>query len=170
MPTKTLNAVLLGKITNDWPAGMELAFLIVTLVSEAAILFVAAQTGFLDGPRVLANMALDRWFPTRFSMLSDRLVTQNGVLMMSIAADCDAPGHRRRQSICWWCCTASTCSSRSGCRQAGMVRHWWISPDAGEGLAHRLAINGFGLTLTLLILVVLVIVQVHRGRLGDAGW
>ena len=36
----------------------------------AALLFVAAQAGFLDGPRVLANMALDRWFPTRFATLS----------------------------------------------------------------------------------------------------
>ena len=32
----------------------------------------------MGGPRVLANMALDHWFPTRFTMLSDRLVSQNG--------------------------------------------------------------------------------------------
>ena len=31
-------------------------------------------------------MALDRWFPTRFATLSDRLVTQNGILLMGIAA------------------------------------------------------------------------------------
>ena len=39
-----------------------------------------------DGPRVLANMAVDRWMPTRFASLSDRLVTQNGVLLMGAAA------------------------------------------------------------------------------------
>lgn len=60
--------------------------MIVTLVSEAMLLLVAAQAGFLDGPRVIANMALDRWFPTRFAVLSDRLVTKNGVLFMGIAA------------------------------------------------------------------------------------
>jgi hypothetical protein len=27
-------------------------------------------------------MSLDRWFPTRFSVLSDRLVIQNGILIM----------------------------------------------------------------------------------------
>ena len=43
---------------------------------------VAAQAGFIDGPRVLANMALDRWFPARYATLSDRLVTQNGALLM----------------------------------------------------------------------------------------
>ena len=30
-----------------------------TLLAEAALLFVAAQTGFIDGPRVMANMAHD---------------------------------------------------------------------------------------------------------------
>ena len=58
----------------------------VTLISEAMILLVAAQTGFLDGPRVLANMATDGWMPRQFSMLSDRLVTQNGILLMGAAS------------------------------------------------------------------------------------
>ena len=31
-------------------------------------------------------MALDRWFPTRFATFNDRLVTQNGVLLVGIAA------------------------------------------------------------------------------------
>ena len=60
--------------------------MLITLVSEAAILFIAAQTGFLGGPRVLSNMALDRWLPTRFAILSDRLVNQNGILIMGIAS------------------------------------------------------------------------------------
>ena len=60
---KTLNAVLFEQLTASWPHGAAFTFILVTLASEAALLFVAAQTGFLDGPRVLANMALDRWFP-----------------------------------------------------------------------------------------------------------
>src|ERR1039458_4838664 len=52
----------------------------------AALLFVGAQTGFLDRPRVLGNMALDSWMPHRFSQLSDRLVTKNGVFLMGLAA------------------------------------------------------------------------------------
>ena len=67
-------------------SGSGNGFVFVTLVSEAVLLFIAAQAGFLDGPRVLANMALDRWLPTRFAMLSDRLVTQNGILLMGGAA------------------------------------------------------------------------------------
>ena len=69
VPGKTLNAVLVEKITSGW-GHWGYAFLLLTLISEAVLLFVAAQTGFLDGPRVLANMATDRWFPFQFALLS----------------------------------------------------------------------------------------------------
>src|SRR3989338_5792831 len=82
---KTLNAVLFEKIANQWSGNSGAILVLITLVSEAAILFIAAQAGFIDGPRVLANMSLDRWFPSRFTMLSDRFVSQNGVLIMGIA-------------------------------------------------------------------------------------
>jgi amino acid transporter len=85
-PDKTLNAVLFEKMTAGWGHSTGGAFVIVTLFSEAALLIIAAQTGFLDGPRVLANMALDRWFPAQFANLSERLVTRNGVLLMGLSA------------------------------------------------------------------------------------
>ena len=59
------------------------------LSARRALLFVAAQAGFVDGPRVMANMAIDSWLPHRFAALSERLSMQNGVLLMggtSIAA------------------------------------------------------------------------------------
>lgn len=31
-------------------------------------------------------MALDRWFPAKFSVLSDRLVTQNGIVIIGTLA------------------------------------------------------------------------------------
>jgi amino acid transporter len=84
VPGKTMNAVL----TERMVAGMPLArtFTILTLFSEAMLLVVAAQAGFIDGPRVLANMAVDSWVPHRFAALSERLTTQNGILVMGIAA------------------------------------------------------------------------------------
>ncbi len=60
--------------------------LTLTLVFAAGLLFVAANTGFLGGPAVLANMAADRWAPHQFSQLSNRLVTQNGLFLMGAAA------------------------------------------------------------------------------------
>ena len=85
-PTKTLNAVLVETATSDWNQYIGKGFVFLTLLSEAALLFVAAQTGFLDGPRVMANMAHDNWFPRKFTHLSDRLVSQNGILIMGGAA------------------------------------------------------------------------------------
>ena len=81
---KTLNAVLAGQVFGGWSFGGALAA--VTIFTEGAILLVAAQAGFVDGPRVMANMAVDYWFPHRFASLSDRLTMQNGVLLMGGAA------------------------------------------------------------------------------------
>jgi len=82
---KTMNAVLLERVAGDWSLGgvaVGHAFVVVALVSEGALLFVAAQAGFLDGPRVMANMAVDSWLPHRFSALSERLTMRNGILLM----------------------------------------------------------------------------------------
>jgi hypothetical protein len=81
---KTLNAVLANTLFASWPFGHWLAF--ITIFSEGALLLVAAQTGFVDGPRVMANMAVDLWFPRRFASLSERLTMQNGIVIMGAAS------------------------------------------------------------------------------------
>jgi amino acid transporter len=88
-PGKTMNAVLLDRVVHNFTiAGLPVgkSFVIITLLSEGALLFVAAQAGFLDGPRVMANMATDSYLPHRFAALSDRLSMRNGILLMSAAA------------------------------------------------------------------------------------
>ena len=69
---KPMNAVFVEAFANDafkpggvppWATGSSITL----LASEALLLFVAAQTGFIDGPRVMANMATDSWFPHRFA-------------------------------------------------------------------------------------------------------
>jgi amino acid transporter len=86
---KTMNAVLLERVAGGWTVGgvnLGHAFVVVALASEGALLFVAAQAGFVDGPRVMANMAVDSWLPHRFSALSDRLTMRNGIKLMGGAA------------------------------------------------------------------------------------
>jgi amino acid transporter len=76
----TMNGLLVAKVHfGDW-------FTWLTLGSEAGLLLFAAQTGYIGGPRVMANMALDGWVPRRFSSLSDRLTSHYGVLMVGAAA------------------------------------------------------------------------------------
>lgn len=80
----TLNAVVFSDILGHSQAAH--AGLITTLLFEAGILFVAANTGFLAGPTVLANMAVDNWLPHRFQLLSSRLVNSQGVIFYGVSA------------------------------------------------------------------------------------
>jgi len=81
---RTLNAVVADMLFGKWPMGNWLA--LITILSEGALLFVAAQTGFIDGPRVMSNMAVDSWLPHRFASLSERLTMNNGVILMGISS------------------------------------------------------------------------------------
>jgi amino acid transporter len=81
---QTMNAVLARAFAGHSFIGDT--FVIATLVSEGALLIVAAQAGFVDGPRVLANMAIDSWMPHRFAALSDRLAAENGIVVMGLAS------------------------------------------------------------------------------------
>ena len=161
---KTLNAVLFERIVGGWGETSGYVFVLVTLISEAGLLFVAAQTGFLDGPRVLANMALDRWFPTRFTMLSDRFVAQNGVLLMGGAA-CIAmlltQGSVRLLVVLYSINVFITFALS----QLGMVRHWWSLRSQHQEWLRKFLINGLGLILTAFILVSVVVIKFHEG-----GW
>lgn len=86
---ETLNATTFRSIIENANPRGDVAnqiMLAVVLAFEAGLLFVAANTGFLGGPSVLSNMAADSWVPHKFRYLSTRLVTQNGILVMGIAA------------------------------------------------------------------------------------
>src|ERR1017187_8506386 len=162
--SKTLNAVLFEKLTLGWRHSTGTGFVAVTLFSEAALLIIAAQTGFLDGPRVLANMALDRWFPTRFANLSERLVTMNGVLLMGFAALIMMGITRGSVDllVIFYSINVFITFSLS---QLGMVRHWWQVRAEDPAWKRKLAVNGFGLMLTASILVSLTAVKFFEG-----GW
>ena len=161
---KTLNAVLFENITQDW-GKWGVIFVIVTLVSEGLLLFVAAQTGFLGGPRVIANMALDRWFPNKFANLSDRLVTQNGILIMGAAALITLVlAHGKVQLlVIFYSINVFITFFLS---QLGMSRHWWDARhELGQKWKRRIMVSGAGLVLTTVILVSVVVLKFNEG-----GW
>ena len=88
-PGQTLNAVVFKSIIDNFDFGGKVinhGVLVGVLILEAGLLFVAANTGFLGGPAVLSNMAADSWVPRQFRQLSNRLVTQNGIVLMGAAA------------------------------------------------------------------------------------
>ena len=161
---KTLNAVLFEKITADWPGWMSRGFVIAAMASSAALLFIAAQTGFFGGPRVLANMAVDRWMPTRFATLSDRLVTQNGVLLMGFAALLVVLFTAASVNLLVVLYSINVFITFS-LSQLGMVRHWWAERAKQPKWKTKITINGFGLLLTGGILISLCYVKFF-----DGGW
>jgi amino acid transporter len=161
---KTLNAVLFEQITLSWPPVLAHGFVIAALASSAALLFIAAQTGFLGGPRVLANMAADRWMPTRFASLSDRLVTQNGVLLMGAAALAVVFFTRAAVSILVVLYSINVFITFT-LSQLGMVRHWWFERTRQPAWKRKLFLNGFGMLLTGGILISLCVVKFSEG-----GW
>jgi len=158
-PGRTLNAVLFERVA---PALGGRAFVTAALLSEALILVVAAQTGFLDGPRVLANMALDSWMPRSFSLLSSRLVTQNGILLLGAASLLLVWLARGSVGflVVLYSINVFLVFSLS---QLGMVRHWWGVRRRERGWGRRCAINGLGLVLTSFVLATVIVVKFHEG-------
>lgn len=164
---KTLNAVLFEKMASHWTLfGLHLGLPIVTftLLTEGALLFVAAQTGFVDGPRVLATMATDRWLPRRFSNLSARLVTQDGVLAMGLAAAAILAGTHASVDllVVLYAINVFVTFTLS---QLGMTVHWWQSRATERRWLHKMSINGVGCTFTALILVLTITLKFDQG-----GW
>jgi amino acid transporter len=81
---RTMNAMLADGVFGAWPLGGVIA--LITIFSEGALLIVGAQAGFIGGPRIMGNMAIDLWLPRRFAALSERLTMQDGVLLMGISS------------------------------------------------------------------------------------
>ena len=164
-PGKTLNASLLEKIygglfSSSWPVAYGLV--VVTLLSEAAILLVAAQTGFIGGPTLLSNMAIDSWVPHRFSHLSDYLVTRYGVWFMGLAslAFLLYTGGQVKILVVMYSINVFLTFTLS---QLGLCRHWLQAKDKRHW--RKLCVSGLGLMLTATILVVTVVIKFAEG-----GW
>jgi len=160
---KTLNAVLFGSISQQWGVP-GYVFVLVSLIAEGLLLFVAAQTGFLGGPRVLASMAVDRWFPTKFAALSDRLVNQKGILLMGLAAMVTmiATSGSVKYLVVLYSINVFITFCLS---QLGMVRHWWQERSQNPKWARKILVNGTGLVATTFILISMTILKFNEG-----GW
>lgn len=164
---KTMNAVLVGNLFGAWQVGgvaIGQGIVIVTLIAEAALLFLAAQTGFIDGPRVLANMALDSWVPRHFAQLSDRLVTKNGIFLMGIAAIATLLYTRGNVTMLVVMYSINVFVTFV-LTELGMARHWVADRHKEPKWKSQLAIHGTGLVMCLCILCVTLYEKFFEG-----GW
>jgi amino acid transporter len=164
---RTMNSVLLTNLFGHWHVGtipIGTVLVVLSLAAEAALLFVAAQTGFLDGPRVLSNMAVDSWMPHRFSQLSDRLVTKNGVYMMGMAAAAALLYTRGDISTLVVMYSINVFITFS-LTELGMARHWIVERAREPRWKSQLAIHGTGLVMCVSILTITTLEKFREG-----GW
>jgi len=166
-PGKTLNAVVLERFAGAWTVGgvpVGDGFVVMSLIAEAALLFVAAQAGFIDGPRVMANMARDHWLPHRFVQLSERLTVQDGILLMGGAAALTllyAKGNITTL-VTMYAINIFVTFSLS---QLGMVRYWLRRRARGEAIARGLTLNSIALVMCVGILA-----GTLYEKVDDGGW
>jgi len=167
VPGKTLNAVLWYAVAGQLfaPGSHAGAALVaVLLLSAGALLFVAAQTGFLGGPRVLVYMALDRWVPSRFANLSERLVSSNGVMFMAIAAAAvlAITGSAVHILVVLYSINVFLTFSLA---QLGMIRDALILKGEGKPWRQPLFVSGLGFVVTGSLLIGTV-----AFKFGEGGW
>ena len=155
---KTMNAVMIERL------GFGMWFVVLTLVAEGALLVVGAQTGFIDGPRVMANMALDSWFPRRFDSLSERLTMHYGVGLMaaaSIATLIYTKGNITKLVTMYSINVFLTFSLT----ETGMCRFWITERKKHPEWKRALPIHMTGLILCVSILVIVV-----KEKFMEGGW
>ena len=164
---QTLNAVTFRAIiaSMGWQAPiLEGGLLWIILALEGGLLFVAANTGFLGGPAVLANMAADSWVPHMYRYLSTRLVAQNGILLMGLAAlgILIVTGGKVSLLVVLYSINVFLTFSLS---LLGLCVYWWHARRSDPRWRHRLVLSLSGLVVTSGILVITLVEKFLEG-----GW
>jgi len=179
--TITMNQMLTERFVSELglPQWLGLGFILITIVSEGALLVVAAQAGFIDGPRVLANMAHDSYVPHWFGSLSERLATHNGILLIGAAAIAAlwATGGNVSALVVMYSINVFLTFSLS---MIGMAGHWYQQRKTNPIWRRRLVLFAFGATLCVAILSVNIYFKVIKelvdmfhgaaGTPGGGGW
>ena len=125
-----------------------------------AILVLAANTAFADFPRLASILASEKFMPRQLAARGDRLAFSNGIVMLALVA-----------MLLVWIFHAQTtaliplyaigvfvCFTLS---QAGMVRHWFTTHEAGW--KWKAVLNGMGAIATGLVSIVQVVTKFTSG-------
>lgn len=152
---KTLNGVLFERVfAGDFAdrPGLHVWMVTIPLLAEAALLIVSAQTGFVDGPRLLGALAVDRFLPRRLTRLNGRLAPAPGILVIAsiaFAATLIVRGAIEPLVAVFVISVFVTFTIS----QWAMLRHAFNRRESGSGWRADAALHGVALTLCLVILV-----------------
>lgn len=127
-------------------------------IATALILFLAANTAFADFPRLSSFIAKDGYLPRQLTSIGDRLVFQNGVVLLSLAAMAliviyHADTHSLIPLYAMGVFISFTMS------QAGMAVKFFSEKAA----LWKTAISAFGAAVTFIVLIILLYTKFSEG-------
>lgn len=153
---KTVVAQLAERVFPGVPA----YFYLVTTVT-AVILFLAANTAFADFPRLSSFIARDGFLPRQLLSVGDRLVFQNGIVTLAIAAMVlvivfHAETHALIPLYALGVFISFTLS------QSGMVARWFRRTERPWG-NYRMYISLVGALATFVVAIILAVTKFAEG-------
>lgn len=133
-------------------------FFFALLGATATILFLAANTAFADFPRLSSFIARDGFLPRQLMSVGDRLVFQNGIILLALAAMIlivvyHADTHSLIPLYAIGVFISFTLS------QAGMTVKWFRSGERN----YKMFINAFGTLVTLVVTGILAVTKFTEG-------
>jgi hypothetical protein len=129
-------------------------------IATCAILILAANTAFADFPRLSSLMARDGYLPRQLGNIGDKLVFNNGILLLTLFSSLLIVVFRGSVNalIPLYCVGVFLSFTLS---QAGMVKRWRRLQTPGwHGKA---LVNGIGCIATGLVMIVFGIVKFSHG-------
>jgi len=165
---KELTGRTMNDLLTEWfasgilPAPLAQIFRWVTVLSEATLLLVAAQAGFIGGPKCLATMAHDSWVPHWFGSLSERLASHYGILLIGLSSVAALWANSGKVStlIIMYSINVFVTFSLS---MIGMTMHWYGHRGRHPLWRRRVALFAFGTVMCLSILAVTVSYKFWEG-------
>jgi amino acid transporter len=153
-PQETILSALARRLLGSGPA-----YLLIQSGSML-ILTVAANTSFAGFPRLAAILAGDGFLPRQLTGLGDRLVFNNGILLLAAATGVliVAFGGDTHALIPLFAVGVFLAFTLS---QAGMVVHWWR--EKGGGWRLKAVVNGVGGLATAIAVVIIGVSKFVQG-------
>ena len=153
-PLETINASLAQRLLGSGVGFYVMQF------STLAILAVAANTSFSGFPRVASFLSHDRFLPRQLYNLGDRLVFNNGIVLLSgltalLIILFNGNSHRLVPLFAVGAFTAFTLS------QVGMVRYWQRRREGGWQF--KAFTNGLGALVTAATLIIISVSKFIEG-------
>lgn len=129
-------------------------------ISTFLILILAANTSFADFPRLASIMARDGYLPRQFARQGDRLVFQNGIIILAVTA-CLLVWHYRGKVDSLLPLYAIGVFTSFTLSQSGMFIHWKRLKD--KGWLRRALINGCGAIITGIVCIIIITTKFKEG-------